>query len=403
MPSSLSTLADVLPELADSLQAHTETPALDAQVLLAHLLGRPRTWIIAHHEAILTEEQKTSLAALAARLQTGEPLPYVLGHQEFYGLDFSLTPDVLIPRPETELLVERTAAWLRRHPTRRAALEVGTGSGCIAIALAVQIPDLALQATDISLAALDVARRNAHVHGVAGRITFSQADLFPVSAQGATAQPAFDILCANLPYIPTPTLHQLPIYGREPSLALDGGPDGLTLIRRLLDQASQQIRPEGLVILEIEASQGASVHQLAQAAFPKARTQILRDLAGKDRVIEVDMTESSPIVHLCERSAWQAAQPQGQYRPAAFAQEGFIHCSRPDQVVAVANRYYHGMQNMVLLWIDPQRLEAALRWEESGHGVFPHIYGPLNTGAVTAVTDFSPDADGTFRTYQLPG
>ncbi len=402
MPS-LFMLSDALARLSTSLRPHTETPALDAQVLLAHLLGRTRTWIMAHPETILTEEQTACLATLATRLQSGEPLPYVLEHWEFYGLDFSLTRDVLIPRPETELLVERAIAWLLRHPTRRAALDVGTGSGCIAISLAVQIADLQLEATDLSPAALDVARRNAQKHGVDGRITFCQADLFPSSTPAPTGLPAFDLLCANLPYIPTQALHHLPIYGREPSLALDGGPDGLTLLRRLLAQAPQHVRPEGLLLLEIEASQGAAVHQLAQDAFPKARTQILRDLAGKDRVIEVDMTESSPIVHLCERSAWQAAQPQGQYRPAAFAQEGFIHCSLPEQVIAVANRYYHGMQNMVLLWIDPQRLKAALRWEESGHGIFPHIYGPLNNDAVTAVTDFPPEADGTFCTYKLPG
>ena len=110
------------------------------------------------------------------------------------------------------------------------------------------------------------------------------------------------------------------------------------------------------------------------------------------------MTEQPTIVHLCERTAWQEAQRQGEYRAASLTQEGFIHLSRPDQVVAVANRFYRGMQSMVLLWVAPQRLQADLRWEAADQDTFPHIYGPLNISAVIAVTDFSPDPDGVFRT-----
>ena len=282
-----ATLSQVLPKLAAALQPHTETSALDAQVLLAHLLNRPRSWIIAHPEATLTEEQHALLASLSARLQAGEPLPYVLGHWEFYRLDFSLTPSVLIPRPETELLVERALAWLRRCPSRRAAVEVGVGSGCIAISLAVHISDLQLLATDSSLPALQVARRNALAHGVAGRIRFLQADL--LSAQRPL--PSFDLLCANLPYIPSAALRRLPVFGREPTLALDGGPDGLALLRRLLAQAPRCILPGGLLLLEIEASQGLAVSQLAQAAFPQASVQIIPDLAGRDRLVEIHLFE----------------------------------------------------------------------------------------------------------------
>ena len=109
------------------------------------------------------------------------------------------------------------------------------------------------------------------------------------------------------------------------------------------------------------------------------------------------MTEQPTIVHLCERTAWQEAQRQGEYRAASLTQEGFIHLSRPDQVVAVANRFYRGMQNMVLLWVAPLRLQADLRWEAADQDTFPHLYGPLNISAVIAVTDFSPDSDGVFR------
>ena len=110
------------------------------------------------------------------------------------------------------------------------------------------------------------------------------------------------------------------------------------------------------------------------------------------------MTEPPTIVHLCERAAWQEALLQGEYRAASLALEGFIHLSRPDQVVAVANRFYRGMQNLVLLWVAPQRLQADLRWEAADQDTFPHLYGPLNISAVIAVTDFSPDPDGVFRT-----
>jgi release factor glutamine methyltransferase len=257
---------------------------LDSQVLLSHVLDRPRAWILAHPESSLTDEQNEKIEAAVIRLELGTPLPYILGHWEFFGLDFMVTPETLIPRPETELLVENALAWLSQHPDHRHAIDIGTGSGCIAISLAARIPDLIITATDTSLPALQVAHQNAVQIGVQQQIKFLQADLFPSGAF------QFDLICANLPYIPTPTLHNLLVYGKEPELALDGGQDGLDLIRRLLTLAPGWITTDALILAEIESSQGNSALSLAKANFPHAAFQIQPDLAGFDRLLRIQIT-----------------------------------------------------------------------------------------------------------------
>src|SRR5512143_2162838 len=158
---SMALLQQVLEATAARLSTVSESPQLDAQVLLAYVLDKPRTWVLAHPDSAPEPEAALKLEPMLRRLEQGEPLPYVLGHQEFFGLDFELTPDVLIPRPETELLVEKALAWLEAAPERRTVADVGTGSGCIAVSLATRLPDLHVLATDISMAALRVARRNA--------------------------------------------------------------------------------------------------------------------------------------------------------------------------------------------------------------------------------------------------
>lgn len=267
----------------------------DLQILLAHTIGKPRTWLLAHPEAVLTSEQRAAFALALARLQAGEPLPYILGHWEFYGLDFLVTPDVLIPRPETELLVETALAFSRntQHATR--ILDIATGSGCIAISLAVHLPGASITATDLSPAALAVARTNAERHHVSDRIAFLHADLLETSERWNVETlkrsnvPTFDLLTANLPYIPTPTLLNLDVYGKEPTLALDGGPDGLDLIRRLLETAPAILAPGGLALLEIEATQGEAAATLAHQHFPAAQIRVIPDLAGLDRLIAIQI------------------------------------------------------------------------------------------------------------------
>ncbi|KAF0107047.1 MAG: release factor glutamine methyltransferase [Anaerolineaceae bacterium] len=295
-----ATVQSALDSLAERLRARSDTPELDAQVLLANVLRKPRSWLAAHPEARLDPEPAAALEASARRVEGGEPLPYVLGEWEFFGLAFAVTPDVLIPRPETELLVERALSWMRQRLTlkRQAGmaksaeadsplrvLDVGTGSGCIAIALAANAPEARVTATDISPAALTVARRNAERLGVANRVTFLEADLFP----NPLLPDPYSLIVANLPYIPTATLHGLPIFGREPALALDGGADGLALIRRLLAKAPEALAPGGMMLLEIEAAEGPAVLALARAAFSGARIDLHQDLAGRDRLLEIQV------------------------------------------------------------------------------------------------------------------
>ena len=205
------------------------------------MMNRPRSWVMAHPEAPLTPKRAAALETLVVGLERGEPLPYVLGQWEFFGLEFEVTPDVLIPRPETELLVERAIGWLQAHPDFHHAADVGTGSGCIGIALAANIPDLQVMGSDISPAAVKMARHNAVKNGVAKRMEFICCDLFPPETE-------YNLIVANLPYIPTKTLQKLPIYGREPTMALDGGADGLQLIRGLLNAAPERLVPGGLVV-----------------------------------------------------------------------------------------------------------------------------------------------------------
>jgi release factor glutamine methyltransferase len=277
------------------LDGKSDTPELDAQVLLAHLLRKPRSWLLAHPEAAAPRGLLAVLEAAVRRLEGGEPLPYVLGAWEFFGLSFVVTPDVLIPRPETELLVERALDWLRAHPKKRRVLDVGTGSGCIAVALAVHLPDLHVLATDISAGAIEVARSNAARLGVGGRVEFVQCDLLPCVDREPRSTvhglPPYDLIVANLPYIPTRTLHKLPIYRREPTLALDGGKDGLDIVRRLLAAAPEVLARGGMMLLEIEASQGAKALSLAFDAFSEAEIHLHQDLAGRDRLMKITIRE----------------------------------------------------------------------------------------------------------------
>jgi release factor glutamine methyltransferase len=284
-------LSQALQEVSKRLAAASESPSLDAQTLLAHVLGSSRAWVLAHPEASLTPEQEKALRCAGVRLEAGEPLPYVLGHWEFFGLDYTVSPDVLIPRPETELLVERALEWLRAHPGRRGAADIGTGSGCIAVSLAVNLPDLHVLATDVSLPALEIAKANAEKHNVSKSIRFLRADLINLQPSTFNFQPLdlqpFDLIAANLPYIPTSRLASLAVARREPRLALDGGPDGLDFIRGLMPAVARWLAPGGCCLLEIDASQGEAALDLARSVFPQAKISVIPDLAGLDRLLQV--------------------------------------------------------------------------------------------------------------------
>ncbi len=275
-------ISDWLAEAHRRLSGRAEQPALEAQVLLAHVLSQPRSWVIAHPESPISIQQSQTLNALLDKRQQGEPLPYLLGHWEFYGLDFLVNPGVLIPRPETELLVEEALYWTQKRKNPIKGIDVGTGSGCIAISLAKCAPALRVLATDISRPALETCRLNAVRHAVQERVALVQADLLE------PLRGPFDLICANLPYIPTGKLAELEVTSHEPALALDGGADGLRLVERLLAQAGPRMAAEGLLLLEIESGARQPALEIARAAFPEAVVQVLPDLAGLPRLLRIE-------------------------------------------------------------------------------------------------------------------
>lgn len=268
-----------------SIQALTdsETPTLEVQAIMAFTLGQSREWLVTHSDTLLTEEQKENLDKYLQLLQSGEPLAYITGSRSFYGLDFIVSPDVLIPRPETELLVEEAIAWLELNPTRRRALDVGTGSGAIAITLADLFPDLQIGGIDISPQALEIARQNSVLLHLDNRIEWLLNDLL------TGIENKVDLIVANLPYIPTPILETLEVIHHEPRLALDGGEDGLDLIRRLLEQSMSLMNANGLILLEIEANQEKQAVELAQRNYPSSKIACLFDYANLPRLIKIQL------------------------------------------------------------------------------------------------------------------
>jgi uncharacterized protein (DUF952 family) len=245
--------------------------------------------------------------------------------------------------------------------------------------------------TDISREALKIARLNVEKHQLLDRVEFQQSNLLEQLPRPF----AFDLICANLPYIPTQILNTLPVVKREPRLALDGGTNGLKVIIRLLRQAKTHLTPGGLMLLEIDPDQSDQMIQLAQKHFPGARVKILQDLSGRNRCVQFELPYT--IYHLCQRQAWLKGQALGQYQPDSFAREGFVHCSQLDQYIDVANRYYRDVPDLVVLSIDPHLLTSEIRWEKTGELYYPHIYGPINLEAVTSIDDLNLLSDGTYQ------
>ncbi len=277
-----ATIGAELSKAARQIQAAgVDAARLTAEALVAHVLGLTRAQVLARPERVLTPHECERLQTLVARAAEGEPLAYLVGTREFFGLDFEVTPDVLVPRPETERLVELALDVLGGPgDADRHVIDVGTGSGIIGVTLAVRRPAVRVTALDVSTAALEVARRNATRHGVAGRMRFLAQDLLDPAPQQA------DLICANLPYIPATDVDVLPVSRHEPRLALDGGADGLAVIRRLVAQSVDVLKPGGGLLLEIEARQGPTVAALCAAAFPGSDVRVVRDLAGLDRVVQ---------------------------------------------------------------------------------------------------------------------
>jgi release factor glutamine methyltransferase len=243
---------------------HADRARQDAEILLLDLLGKRKAWLMAHSEEELSGEQAAYYIELLERRYRGEPIQYITGRAEFYGLPFRVTPDVLIPRPETEHLVEQALAFAARFQAPR-IVDVGTGSGAIAIALAHHLPNAAITAIDISAAALAIARRNAELNGVADRVRFVEGDLL-----GPVAGEQFDIVVSNPPYVPLADRASLDVEVRdhEPVLALFAGGDGLDTYRRLIPAAFAALVSGGFVALEIGYGQSAAIASLlAESGF----------------------------------------------------------------------------------------------------------------------------------------
>ncbi len=295
-------VAESLQMIVSQLQKQSDSARLDAQVLVAHILEKSRAWVLAHPEIEISQTHEQALRDSLSRLSAGEPLPYVIGHWEFYGLDFELSHGTLIPRPETELIVEHALDWLRLHPGQRRVADIGTGSGCIAITLAVHNADLSVQASDLSLAALEIAQANAVKHNVEDQIQFFCADLLDFRWENTGSQLAgsltppddqsIDLITANLPYIPSDRLQSLAVARHEPQAALDGGADGLDIIHRLLHQAPRALAPGGLMLVEVDASHADVARGLAQAAFPQGQVKLVADLAGLGKLVRIQLPES---------------------------------------------------------------------------------------------------------------
>jgi release factor glutamine methyltransferase len=256
-----------------------DTP-LECELLLRHVLGISRTQLYLDLDRRLSPEEEEAFRQLLRRRLSGEPAAYITGHREFYGLDFDVDPRVLIPRPESELLVEEALGLAQEHPLSTIA-EVGTGSGAIAISLALELPEAKIYATDISAPALEVARRNCQKHEVIDRICFLSGDMLEPLPEPV------DLIIANLPYVRKSELAGMRF---EPRLALDGGRDGMGKIRRLCRQLGGKLRPGGFLLLEIGVGQGKEVTALLNALFPTGKIKLMPDLSGIERVVSLSLT-----------------------------------------------------------------------------------------------------------------
>jgi release factor glutamine methyltransferase len=273
-------LADARDILADS---NIEDASLEGEILLRHVMGVNRSQLYSDLDFVLSSEHEKTLNLLLERRCQGEPSAYITGHREFYGLDFRVDRNVLIPRPESELLVELAIRLVRRQGVSSVA-DIGTGCGAIAISLAMNLPQVTIYATDISPPALEVARSNCRRHGVADRVVLLQGNLLePLTG-------TVDMIVANLPYIREADLPRSGPLGFEPALALMGGKDGLDKIKSLCRQAGEKLNKGGCLLMEIGEGQAKAVFAILREVYPTATIEVHQDLAGFERVVSLHLT-----------------------------------------------------------------------------------------------------------------
>jgi release factor glutamine methyltransferase len=291
MIATAATIGDALAAATRLLRdAGQPTPRLDAEVLLAHVTGRDRTWLLAHPEASL--EAADAFDAAVERRAAGEPVAYIRGFKEWRSLRLTTDARALIPRPETELVVEEAEAEIAARLERGSvvAWDLATGSGAIALAMALDFGNaladgrLRLIATDVSAAALELAAENLTAHGVDGLVELQHADLLAPAGDGL---PRPDVVTANLPYVSSAEVDaRVGSLGFEPRIALDGGPDGMDLLRRFLREAPDRAAPGATLVLELGVDQVGAVQALTPTG---ASVAVVPDLAGLDRVVRIDL------------------------------------------------------------------------------------------------------------------
>jgi release factor glutamine methyltransferase len=259
---------------------------LDAEVFLSHIIRKDRVWLITHRDDVLDDKNQRDFDEAIRRRSKREPLQYIIGNQEFWGLEFKVTPDVLIPRPETELIIE---AALTIVPDRNKAvriIDLCTGSGCIAVSLAKELANAHIIATDASEKALAVARENTRDHGVADRIRYLEGDLFePLKELDIRGQ--IDIIVSNPPYVRESDLPALQseVKDHEPLMALVAGPEGTEIAQRIIRHATEYLKKNGALIMEMGLGQSGELTRMTEATGAYGKPGVLKDLAGIERVI----------------------------------------------------------------------------------------------------------------------
>lgn len=279
------TIKKALEEAVDKLKSKVSTPLLDAQVILCHILQVDRLYLIINKDIILTSEQILEYRKLIEKRFCGAPVQYITGIQEFMGLEFYLEEGVLIPRPDTEILIEKVLDSIDKDGKYN-IIDIGTGSGAITVSLAKYIQNSYIYSIDISQKALNIARKNAMKNNVMSKISFLNGSLFkPLEDIGISEK--IDILVSNPPYIPTRDIDnlQIEVSKFEPKLALDGGEDGLDFYREIIDKAPRVLKNNGLIALEVGHDQARRVIELMEEKKKYVNIEITKDLAGIERVV----------------------------------------------------------------------------------------------------------------------
>lgn len=287
MNEQVCTIQNSLKKAKQILEKNSiENARLDAEILLAHALGQKRIYLYMNNEKILSEDELKNFFSFVTRRAQGEPVAYILGQREFMGLEFTVSPDVLVPQPDTEILVGAVMDRLPKTSGEK-ILDIGTGSGAIALSLLHDLPELQACAVDISPKALKIAQVNAKKFNLEKRIEFLEGNLFePLQNFSEKFLKKFSAIVSNPPYIKTDEIAQLPREVQaEPKLALDGGADGLYFYRKIIFQASQFLQPNGFLAVEAGLADEIILLSRECSDWDHQKTEILKDLAGKDRVI----------------------------------------------------------------------------------------------------------------------